>query len=106
MILGQLKQADFVASRRGNAGGYYLIRDPKDLTIGEVICFIQGPVTPVDCVATGGDKNCPLQADCIFTPIWDKIRTAVTDIYDSTTFADLIEEAAKRRDDYTPGYTI
>lgn len=106
VILSQLKQGEFVASRRGNAGGYYLLRDPETLTVGEVICFVQGPVVAVECTAQGGDKPCPLDDDCIFTTVWDRISNAITDVCDHTTFGHLLEEAAKRRAGYTPGYDI
>jgi Rrf2 family cysteine metabolism transcriptional repressor len=106
VILSQLKQGEFVASRRGNAGGYYLLRDPAGLTVGEVICFVQGPVAPVECTAQGGDKHCPLTEDCIFTTVWDRISKAITDVYDTTTFGDLLEEAERRKAGYTPGYDI
>jgi len=106
VILSQLKQGDFVASRRGNAGGYYLTRDPASLTVGEIICFVQGPVVPVECTSLGGDKHCPLEDDCIFTTVWDRISKAVTEVCDDTTFGDLIEAAEKRRAHYTPGYSI
>ena len=44
VILSQLKQPGFVISRRGNDGGYTMVRDPAELTVGEVMDFIQGPI--------------------------------------------------------------
>ncbi len=41
-ILSQLKQAGFVASRRGKKGGYFLNCSPDELTMGNVIESIQG----------------------------------------------------------------
>ncbi|MHC4807793.1 MAG: RrF2 family transcriptional regulator, partial [Planctomycetota bacterium] len=45
VILNELRHAGFVDSRRGNGGGYMLARDAKDLTVGEVIEYIQGPIS-------------------------------------------------------------
>ena len=105
-ILGQLKQAGFVDSRRGKAGGYFLTRPPAMITIGEVIRFVQGPVVPVDCMSEAPREDCPFKGDCIFSTVWEKIRESVSDVYDSTTFQDLLDEAAKRTGTYVPAYSI
>ena len=46
-ILLQLKGAGLVSSTRGAAGGYELIRDPSEITLGEVIGVIEGPPGPL-----------------------------------------------------------
>jgi len=106
VILSQLKQGGFVASQRGNEGGYMLIREPQDLTVGEVIRFVQGPLGPVGCVAGGRNSRCPLYGNCVFLPMWEKVRTAISEVYDKTTFQDLVEQERNRSDDYVPCYSI
>ena len=49
VILGQLKGAGFVQSRRGAEGGSRLARAADSLTVGEVMRFVDGPIAPVDC---------------------------------------------------------
>ena len=61
---------------------------------------------PVDCMSEAPREKCPLKGDCIFSTVWERIRDAVSDVYDSTTFQDLLDEAAKRAGTYVPGYTI
>jgi Rrf2 family cysteine metabolism transcriptional repressor len=92
VILSQLKQAGFVESRRGSAGGYVLARPPAVLTVGEIIGFIEGPLSPVLCVAGSTGDQCPLHGDCAFLPMWERAREALSEVYDSTTFEDLVEE--------------
>ena len=46
-ILLDLKRVGIVASRRGRFGGYVLIRSPRDLSIGNVLRTIDGPIAPV-----------------------------------------------------------
>ena len=106
VILNQLKRTGFVASRRGNDGGYQLLRSPEDLTVGEVIRFIQGPLGPVDCVADGGQDDCPLHAGCVFLPMWKKVREVTAAVYDGTTFQDLVDRQPQESDGYVPSYTI
>jgi Rrf2 family transcriptional regulator, cysteine metabolism repressor len=55
-ILNQLKGGGFVESIRGKYGGYLLAREPKDLTVGEILRFIEGPVSRVECIV-GGKKD-------------------------------------------------
>jgi len=91
LILGELRQAGFVASRRGRGGGYMLIGRPEDLAIGQILRFIDGPVAPVKCVAGNGQSSCPLYGTCAFMGMWSRARDAVAEVYDHTTFQDLID---------------
>ncbi len=94
VILGQLRQAGFVASRRGAEGGYVLVREPGTLTAGEVIRFIEGPLSPVDCGTDTGRESCPLYGRCAFMDMWERAGVAVADVYDSTSFRNLLEAEA------------
>jgi Rrf2 family protein len=107
VILNEMRQGGFVESRRGADGGYQLVRNPDVLTIGDVIRFIEGPVGPVSCVAGNGDvTHCPLHSHCVFIPMWEKVRAAMLSVYDTTTFAGLAEEEARKKADYVPSYAI
>ena len=54
-ILGQLRLAGIIESARGKEGGYRLSRAPRDVSVGEVIRLVQGPVSEIECAepATG-----------------------------------------------------
>ena len=93
-ILNSLKGAGFVDSARGKDGGYFLRKDPGSITVGEVIRFVQGPLGPVVCSAPRGDEeDCDFYNDCVFRPLWDKAREALEQVYDGTTFADLVHQS-------------
>ena len=93
VILSQLKRGEFVRSRRGNEGGYELIRAPNEITVGEVIRFIEGPFGPVECMnGEASSRKCVLSGDCVFLPMWTKVQGAVSDIYDGTSFQDFVDE--------------
>ncbi|GAB4289233.1 MAG: Rrf2 family transcriptional regulator [Myxococcota bacterium] len=106
VILSQLKQAGFVDSKRGNEGGYYLTASPDKLTIGDVLNFLQGPVDPVGCLSNDNKDNCPLKEDCVFLPMWERVKGAVSEIYDNTTFQDLVEQERRKAQGYVPNYFI
>ena len=91
VILLQLKQGGFVDSQRGKVGGYFLIQSPEELAVGQIIRFIQGPIAPVSCVMSKSKSiKCNLYKGCVFLPMWEKVQKAISDVYDNTTFKDLI----------------
>lgn len=106
IILGQLKQAGFVQSRRGAEGGYLLVRSPESLAVGEVIRFVDGPIGPVACVAGDPSDRCPLRGSCVFMPMWKKAQRAIAEVYDNTTFRDLLDEAVQDRGECVLSYVI
>ena len=91
LILAQAKQAGFVESRRGKAGGYLLARDPRDISVSDVIRVFEGPISVVDCTTAGGDGSCPLESDCVFKGLWDDASHALLKVLEGTTFSDLVE---------------
>lgn len=106
VILSQLKQAGFVKSQRGSKGGYTLSRSPGELTVGEVIRFMQGPVGPVDCVVTGSKSKCRLYGSCAFLPMWEKVQSVVSEVYDGTTFQHLVDQEKQQREKQVINYYI
>jgi Rrf2 family protein len=89
-ILAQLKQGGFVDSKRGKKGGYMLADPEREITVGEIIRFIQGPLVPVHCM-TEGPGQCELHGDCPFHDMWERARLAVIEVYDNTSVHDLID---------------
>jgi len=94
-ILNQLKQGGFVQSRRGSEGGYFLARPAHNLSVGEVIRFVEGPVAPVVCVTSEGTESCPLRGACVFMSMWKEAQEAVENVYDNTSLQDLIDREAE-----------
>ena len=106
VILSQLKRGGFVGSRRGSHGGYHLISAPAEVTVGQIIRFVEGPIGLVACVTDNGNNGCPLNGDCVFLPMWEKASKAMSDVYDGTTFEDLVEQERERAKGYVPSYAI
>jgi Rrf2 family protein len=105
IILNQLKQGGFAESQRGNRGGYLLVRSPSELTVGHVIRFLDGPLGPVLCT-TGATTDCPLYGECVFLPMWERVRNAISAVYDTTTFQDLVDQEKQKRTASVCSYTI
>ncbi len=92
VILNQLRQAGFVQSRRGAGGGYLLARQPDAITIGEILQFMEGPLTPVACMAEKDRAGCPLRENCAFMGLWKRAEKAASDVYNQTSLKDLVDE--------------
>ena len=106
VILGQLKQGGFVASQRGSDGGYVLVRSASELSVGDVIRFVQGPVGPVDCLIQDPTQKCPLYGDCVFLAMWQEVADAIAEVYDRTTFQELVDKEARMHRGYVASYSI
>ncbi|MGH7899596.1 MAG: RrF2 family transcriptional regulator [Candidatus Binatia bacterium] len=91
-LLVQLKRGQFVASKKGPDGGYYLARPPRQIVVGEVVRYIDGPVAPIQCVSRTLGEKCEIGGNCGYFPLWKRVRDAVADIVDHTTIADVLEE--------------
>lgn len=106
VILNQLKQGGFVLSHRGSKGGYVISRPPAELAVGDIIRFVEGPLGPVMCAMGSDHTECRLYGDCVFLPMWERVRAAVSGVYDETTFQTLVEQDARRSAEYVACYAI
>lgn len=91
-VLLDLKRGGFVESRRGKIGGYLLARPPAKIKLGEVIRYIDGPLTPIGCIEKGY-SNCKDIYKCVFRQEWLKVGQAISGVVDKITFADLAKRA-------------
>ena len=103
VILNELKRGGFVASRRGVQGGFYLAVHPRDVTVGDIVRFVDGPLDPVTCVVGRQRQACPQRDRCPLPDVWSDARKAVEKIYDSANFEDLV---LRTKNSSTPNYSI
>lgn len=99
-ILGELRNAGFVYSRKGPAGGYRLARAPGQIKIGHVIRAIDGPLAPIACASRTAYQPCAdcrsIEA-CSVRLTMTRVRDAMSDVLDRMTLADMVGSAARRR---------
>ena len=91
IILNELKPSGLVGSVRGARGGYYLARDPKEITVGHIIRMVDGPLEPVRCTGDKDNAACELLGRCSLNQLWHEARVAVERIYDAANFHDLAQ---------------
>lgn len=81
-LIAPLRNAGLVRSVRGAYGGYMLTRTPEEITAGDVIRVLEGPISPVE----GIEEEAPAKK-----ALWMRIRDAVKDVLDTTTLYDLAQ---------------
>ncbi|SHN09808.1 cysteine metabolism transcriptional regulator CymR [Gracilibacillus kekensis] len=79
-LVAPLRNASLVKSIRGAYGGYVLAKAPNEITAGDIIRILEGPITPVE----GIEEEEPAKQE-----LWIRIRDAVKDVLDTTTLEDL-----------------
>ncbi len=89
-IVKPLREAGLVISRRGFGGGYTLARPPEEVTVGQVVRAVEGPVLPVKCAGlAAAPDECP--DDCQARSVWQKVGLAIDSVLDSVTLRSLLQ---------------
>jgi Rrf2 family protein len=99
-ILLELKRHGVVHSKKGKGGGYFLGRKPADITFGEVIRVLEGPLAPVPCVSETAYMKCTDCVDektCGVRFAMKEVRDATARILDRATLADINRQVARKR---------
>lgn len=79
-LIAPLRNAGFVKSIRGAYGGYVLAKEPTEISAGDIIRVLEGPISPVEGIE---DEEPAKRA------LWMRIRDAVKDVLDNTSLEDL-----------------
>jgi Rrf2 family protein len=91
-ILGDLRNAGFVHSKKGKGGGYALARSPKEISIGAVIRVLDGPLAPIQCASQTVYRRCDDCTDekhCPVRMVMLQVREAIAGVLDKTTLQEM-----------------
>jgi Rrf2 family protein len=94
-LLNKLKKAGLVESIRGAKGGYRLRREPGEITAGDIIRVVEGPLDPVFCVNPEEfeRKGCHRAELCATRRLWARLGKKIAEVLDGTTLQDLCKVA-------------
>src|SRR5512138_1391684 len=90
-IISQLSIAGLLHTSRGARGGVTLAREPKDITLLEVIEAIDGPILLNECV--GEAEGCTFDDNCPLRPVWCEAQSELVARLKGTNFAQLLEHS-------------
>ncbi len=105
-LLVTLKQSGLINSIRGFQGGYVLNKELKDISVGDVVRALEGPIAPVECVEDGRAGSCTRIDFCVTRKVWDDLKNAMTKVLDSYSLEDLSLESRKIKDRGYDNYCI
>jgi Rrf2 family protein len=97
-ILGELRKAGIIYSKKGPGGGYMLARAPADIPIGQVIRTLDGPLAPIACASRTAFHPCRDCKDikaCAVRLAMTKVRDATSEILDRMSAADMLRDARR-----------
>jgi len=98
-VVARLRKADLVMSARGAHGGYWLARDPEQITMYDVVSALEGPIAPMECFVHDEMErivcsHLPSQADagpCATKLLWTRVQGGIIRSLQTTTLAELVE---------------
>lgn len=90
-ILGELRNAGFVQSRKGKEGGYRLSRSPHEIKVGHVIRILDGPLAPIPCASRTRYERCEDcdEATCQVRHMMLEVRHAIAAVLDNRSLAQM-----------------
>ena len=92
-ILLALKGAGLVRSKRGVGGGYVLARHPSEITLGQIVSAVDGPIVAGDFGEPHQYGACDHEGQCVLLTVWADVGHQMRSHLDSYTLADMVARA-------------
>lgn len=89
-IFATMRRAGIIKGIRGANGGYLLVKDPKDVTIFDIVYSMQGFIAPVGCVEDV--CSCNNYQACVTRDVWVSLTESISTTLKGFSLADLIEK--------------
>jgi len=97
-LMATLRKAGIVTSVRGAQGGYELARPPSEISVGEVVRVVEGPISLAECVGDlSSTDGCERADECAMRLLWERLRDCINRVLDSTNFEALSLISSPRR---------
>lgn len=96
LILLEMKNKEILQSKKGKGGGYFLAKAPSEISLGDVMRFLEGPLAPLPCVSQMAYKRCEECVDehtCSIRMVMKEVRDATAAILDHTSLQDMLDRA-------------
>lgn len=106
-ILGELRNAGFVNSKKGKGGGYTLARSAHLIRVGHIVRVLDGPLAPIQCASKTAYRRCDDCEDenhCGVRLVMLEAREALAAVLDNRTLAEM--RAAAQSDELALTYVI
>lgn len=91
-ILGELRTAGFVHSKKGRGGGYVLARPSTEIMVGQIVRALDGPLAPIACASRAFYRrcdDCDPQLPCSVRLVMIQVREAIAAVLDARSLAEM-----------------
>lgn len=89
-LLGNLRRAGLVTTVRGAQGGYSLAAKPEDITVGDILDAMEGPLNLAECLHDEG--CCNRSGQCRTRRVWEYLSDSINQLLQSVTLRDMMEQ--------------
>lgn len=97
-LFSKLKSSQLIESVRGQKGGYRLKLSPKDISVGQVLRALEGPLAPSECVVD--DKDVCVKAEvCTTHNMWKTVYDGINQVVDAVSLADMLKDYNDNKND-------
>ena len=94
-LFSPLRRANLIRSIRGAQGGYVLCKAPSEITVGDIMTVLEGPIEVADCIDGIG---CASENDCTTKAVWAKVKKSIDDVLNSITLQDIVDDYEKAKE--------
>lgn len=88
-LFSPLRKAGLIKSIRGAQGGYVLNKEPKDITVADVMNVLEGPVEIAECIE---GNECDNVDFCATRLLWEKIKNSIDEVMENITLQDIVDD--------------
>ena len=92
-ILLELRKAGYLGSKKGKGGGYYLIKEPKDIPLSRIIRLLDGPIALLPCVSLNYYEpcaECKTEVQCGINKVMRQVRDETLNILENKSLQDIL----------------
>ncbi len=90
-LIMPFKKAKIITSQRGRTGGYIMIRDPKNISLKEIIWLINDNPSLAICLDKNYKNDCDYDHKCMSKNVWGKIQKSMEGFLDQIYLSEILE---------------
>lgn len=103
-VIIPLRTAGLVKSFRGSKGGYSLAKPPSEISLGDLVEVLDGPIDLIECLKD--PKSCSKSPSCVTRDVWKEASDALHKVLNSITFEEMVNRKREKEGRTPPMYQI
>ena len=93
-LLNKLRKSKLIMSRKGPGGGYLINKKPEEISVGNILNSLEGPVAITQCLDPSA-KGCKRVEGCVARLLWKSLGEKIESFLDTINLNDLLREETK-----------